>query len=125
MLPLPARLTHREAAATLAQLQTALSEQPAGQALVIDAAPLQHFDSSALVVLLGLQRDAAGRGVDCRLHAVPARLQQLAQVYGVLGLVGLGSAPAGAQAGALASPLLPAPPAQPAVPPSPGQPGLT
>jgi phospholipid transport system transporter-binding protein len=96
MLPLPERLTHREAAATLVRLQTALADQPAGEPLVIDAAPLRHFDSSALVLLLGLHRDAAKRGLRCRLHAVPERLLQLAQVYGVLGLLDLDTAPASA-----------------------------
>jgi phospholipid transport system transporter-binding protein len=93
MLSLPERLTHREAAATLAQLQAALGSQPAGGPLVIDATSMQQYDSSALVVLLGLLRHAASLGRACRLNAVPARLQQLAKVYGVLELLDLDAAP--------------------------------
>lgn len=94
MLLLPERLTHREAAATLAQLQAALGNQPAGEPWVVDATPMQQYDSSALVVLLGLLRHAASLGGACRLHAVPARLQQLAKVYGVLDLLDLDGVPA-------------------------------
>lgn len=96
MLLLPERLTHREAAATLAQLLAALGSQPVGEPWVVDATPMQQYDSSALVVLLGLLRHAASVGRTCRLHAVPARLQQLAQVYGVLELLDLDEAPVAA-----------------------------
>jgi phospholipid transport system transporter-binding protein len=87
MLALPERLTHREAAAVLSRLESDLSAQPVGAAVVFDATPMQQYDTSALVVLLGLQRQARAQGRHCVLHAVPARLQQLAKVYGVLELL--------------------------------------
>lgn len=87
MLALPERLTHREAAAALTRLQGELSAQPAGAAVVFDATPMMQYDTSALVVLLGLHRHARAEGRRCVLHAVPARLQQLAKVYGVLELL--------------------------------------
>jgi len=57
--------------------------------LVVDASPLQDFDSAALAVLLQLRRqaDAAGRGFE--LQGAPPKLVQLAQLYGVAGLLGM------------------------------------
>lgn len=94
MPALPERLTHREAAAVLTRLQGELSAQPAGAAVVFDATPMQQYDTSALVVLIDLQRRARAEGRRCVLHAVPARLQQLAKVYGVLELLDIEALPA-------------------------------
>jgi len=103
MLALPERLTHREAAATLSRLQGELSAQPVGAAVVFDATPMQQYDTSALVVLIGLQRHARTEGRRCVLHSVPARLQQLAKVYGVLELLDMPGAGAAAAAEAAAN----------------------
>ncbi|MCK6425686.1 MAG: STAS domain-containing protein [Burkholderiaceae bacterium] len=98
MIALPERLTHREAEATLQQLCDALDRQQAGEPWGVDVAPLRQFDSSALVVLLGLRRHADARGQVCRLTGVPPRLGQLAQVYGVRELLALDAAsPSAAQ----------------------------
>lgn len=94
MLPLPERLTHREAAATLARLEAELTGQPQDQPVVIDATPMRQYDTSALAVLLGLLRCADRQGRHCTLHDVPQRLQQLAKVYGVLDLLDLDGAAA-------------------------------
>lgn len=85
MLALPQELTHAQAPAHLARLTAALPKQDA-KAVVIDCSALVRFDSSALSVLLGMNR--AAQAVDRRivLRACPDRLRQLAEVYGVLGL---------------------------------------
>ena len=49
MLVLPSELTHRQASATLGMLLQALRGDQ-GPQLVVDAAALQVFDSSALAV---------------------------------------------------------------------------
>lgn len=83
----PAALRHPDAAAWLAQTQAQLARCGPGERFVVDAAPLADFDSSALAVLLDLQRAAGLRGVDLRLAGISAQLQQLADVYGVAGLL--------------------------------------
>lgn len=105
MIALPDRLTHREAEATLQQLCEALDRQGSGLPWVVDAAPLRQFDSSALVVLLGLRRHATVQGRDCRLTGVPVRLGQLAQVYGVRTLLALDDE-AGASGASVSRPAL-------------------
>lgn len=59
----------------------------AGALVSISAAELERFDSSVLTLLLGAARLCADEGVQLRLHAVPARLQELARVYGVAELL--------------------------------------
>lgn len=86
MPALPDRLTHREAPEAVRQLIAALRSQVGGDAsppLLIDASALQHFDSSALAVLLECQRmaDATGRAV--QIVAAPPKLAQLASLYGL------------------------------------------
>ena len=88
MLVLPATLTLDEARDTLRMLSQALEREPADGA-VVDASGLDQFDSSAVAVLLECQRraQASGRGFAVR-HA-PAKLTQLARLYGVDALLTL------------------------------------
>lgn len=88
MLALPAQLTLREARQTLASLSGALAAAQ-GDA-VVDASPLAQIDSSALAVLLELKRQATARGLRFEVRGAPARLQDLARLYGVQGLLALG-----------------------------------
>ncbi|MDE2618326.1 MAG: STAS domain-containing protein, partial [Burkholderiales bacterium] len=55
MLVLPAELTHKQASACLRMLVQGLPSQT-GPAVVVDAATLKRFDSSALAVLLEFRR---------------------------------------------------------------------
>jgi len=81
-LRLPATLTHAQATAQLAQWSTQLGSLQ-GDPLTLDCADLQHFDSAALALLLELGRRARAQGSRLQLRAVPARLHDLAVVYGL------------------------------------------
>lgn len=85
MLKLPAELTHREATACLAALSAQLAAQP--DPVVVDAAALTHFDSSALAVLLELRRQALARDRRFAVQGLVPKLRQLAGVYGVSALL--------------------------------------
>jgi phospholipid transport system transporter-binding protein len=88
MLSLPSNLTLREAHATLRDLEPAIAAS--GDALItIDAASLQQIDTSALAVLLECQRLAAGLQRRLQVINVPARLAELADLYGVRELIDL------------------------------------
>ena len=83
MLLLPATLTAREARDTLRMLRQALEKERGENAVVVDAGPLQRFDSSALAVLLEIQRLAVAWGRAFVVRGVPAKLAALAKLYGV------------------------------------------
>ena len=83
---LPAVLTHVEASATAQALVAAVQSQTQ---LDIDATGLQHFDSSALAVLLAGMRQAAAQGARLQVLGLPARARSLAQVYGLSDLLQL------------------------------------
>lgn len=51
--------------------------------LNIDASALTEFDSAVVALLLHAQRLARQRGVPLRLNGAPAKLRELAQLYGV------------------------------------------
>jgi phospholipid transport system transporter-binding protein len=74
-----ASLTHESAKAAL---DAGLSRIAAG-ATEVDCAPLTHFDSSALAVMLAWQRAASARGTALDVINVPSGLASLAQAYGV------------------------------------------
>ncbi|KNH09891.1 Anti-anti-sigma regulatory factor (antagonist of anti-sigma factor) [Candidatus Burkholderia brachyanthoides] len=74
-----ASLTHESAKAALA---AGLLRIAAG-ATEVDCAPLTHFDSSALAVMLAWQRAASARGAALGVVNVPSGLASLAQAYGV------------------------------------------
>jgi phospholipid transport system transporter-binding protein len=86
MLMLPAELTHEQAAACSRMLTQALRAQ-AEPAVVADAGALERFDSSALAVLLDCRREALAVGKTFAVARMPARLRELASVYGVAGLL--------------------------------------
>jgi phospholipid transport system transporter-binding protein len=87
-LSMPAVLTHREAQACL---QDWVRRLPAVGEVWLDASALQRFDSSALAVLLALQRAALGRGCRVQVRELPAQARQLAHVYGIESGLGLSS----------------------------------
>ncbi|MDR2851916.1 MAG: STAS domain-containing protein [Burkholderiaceae bacterium] len=89
MLVLPQRITHDEAPACAHMLEqglAGLAGQPHDSA-VVDASALVQFDSSALAVLLEIRRQAAARGRGFAVRNLPARLRELAVLYGVAGLL--------------------------------------
>lgn len=82
---LPADITVKTAAEVGRALGRTMP-QP-GQALVIQAAGLAKFDSSALAVLLALQRQATQAGATVSIAEPPERLVRLARAYGVHALL--------------------------------------
>ena len=86
MIALPERLLISDASATLARLTLLLQ---AAQVLDLDASALQQMDSSAVAVLLACKRQAAALGRPLQVTGAPAKLKQLAQLYGVESLLGL------------------------------------
>ena len=73
---------HAQASACLQTLLRGL-DNDAGTEVVVDAAALQRFDSSALAVLLELRRQCLAAGKGLRVSGLPARLRDLAGLYGV------------------------------------------
>ena len=88
MHSLPAAVTLREANETLRALKQACGADT--ESLVVDAAALQQFDSSALAVLMECKR-AAGTRVFA-VHNAPPELLALAKLYGVDEVLGLKAA---------------------------------
>lgn len=86
MLVLPAEITHDRAVASQRMLEQALGAE-AGAAVVVDASALQRFDSSALAVLLACRRTCLDRGKALVVAGMPARLADLARLYGVAELL--------------------------------------
>ena len=95
MLLLPATLTAREARDTLRMLTQALQKEGGEVAVVVDAGPLQHFDSAALAVLLEIDRLAEAWGRRFSIRSAPAKLAALAKLYGVDALLLKADVPAG------------------------------
>ena len=85
MLTLPAVLTHAEAAEYARGLKPLIASQPA--AVLVEASALREFDSSALAVLLACRREALAAGKAFSVQGLPARLRQLAGLYGVAELI--------------------------------------
>jgi phospholipid transport system transporter-binding protein len=86
VIVLPADLTHAQAPACARMLAQAVRAE-AGAAVVADASPLQKFDSSALAVLLECRREALLQRKSFAVKALPARLRDLAGLYGVAELL--------------------------------------
>ena len=86
MLVLPAELTHAHAAACARMLVQAVRVE-GGPQVVADAAPLLRFDSSALAVLLACRRAVVLEQKTFAVKALPARLRDLAALYGVAELL--------------------------------------
>jgi phospholipid transport system transporter-binding protein len=87
VLLLPDTLTAREARNTLRMLKQALEKEGSESAVVVDAGPLHRFDSSALAVLLEIDRLAQAWGRDFAIRSAPAKLAALAKLYGVEALL--------------------------------------
>ncbi len=86
-LRLPSALTQRQTTACLAQLLQSVGSAAPGSALVVDAAPLRMFDTSALAVLLEFRREALAAGLGFAVQGLPLALQGMAGLYGVDGLL--------------------------------------
>jgi phospholipid transport system transporter-binding protein len=92
MLLLPAVITHAEVPHVLRLFKQTLDQATAkgpvqAEMLTVDGAALQHFDSSALAVLLECQRMARAKGRAFAVQSLPAKLTDLARLYGVDGLL--------------------------------------
>ncbi len=85
MLSLPAELTHDLATACLAQLVDGMGAE--ASPVVVDAAPLKRFDSSALAVLLELRRTCLRAGKTLVVRGQPQHLSDLAALYGIEALL--------------------------------------
>jgi phospholipid transport system transporter-binding protein len=86
MLVLPEVITQANAVACLAALSKDLPGQAAAEVLV-DAARLSRFDSSALALLLEVRRNVLKMGKIFVLKDAPQRLQDLAALYGIAELL--------------------------------------
>lgn len=93
MLKLPDSVRMAEAPQLWASLQASLRAEAAqvgnaaGTALQLNAGALQQFDSAALTLLLGAARLCKQQGLALEIHNAPAKLQELARVYGVAELL--------------------------------------
>ncbi|MEO6896806.1 MAG: STAS domain-containing protein [Caldimonas sp.] len=83
MLLLPAILTSREARDTLRMLKQALQSEGSDGPVIVEAGSLQSLDSSALAVLLEIERLAVAWGRAFVVRGVPPKLAALAKLYGV------------------------------------------
>lgn len=85
-LKVPARVESSNVVEVLEQLTRACHAQPAQAAggCVLDLSGLEHFDSTALSMLLELARRA---GRPLRVLNPPDKLRELAGLYGVSGLL--------------------------------------
>lgn len=86
MIVLPVDLTHDQASACARMLVQAARAE-AGAVVVADASSLRKFDSSALAVLLECRREALLQRKSFAVKALPARLRDLAGLYGVADLL--------------------------------------
>jgi phospholipid transport system transporter-binding protein len=94
MLALPRELTAEQARATASELVLAIQALPSGSPAALDGGALEHFDSTALVVMVECQRAARRGARGFELSNIPPRLSQLAALYGVAELLGLPAVPA-------------------------------
>jgi phospholipid transport system transporter-binding protein len=89
MFALPEKLTLAQANEAVRSIEDALGQDSVEKgALVIDAAALHSFDTSAIAVLLEARRlaQAAGRTLDVR--GAPPAMVELSGLYGVDALLG-------------------------------------
>jgi phospholipid transport system transporter-binding protein len=91
MTALPASLTLKDAQAVLASLRQSFAAG-SGDVWRIDAAPVTQLDTSALAVLLECSRMAAAGKRKLEVVNAPARMSDLAHLYGVDGLLGVETA---------------------------------
>lgn len=91
MTVLPASLTLKDAQAVLESLRQSFAAD-SGDTWRIDAAAVSQVDTSALAVLLECARIAAAARRKLEIVNAPARMSDLAHLYGVDGLLGVESA---------------------------------
>jgi len=82
VLVLPKELTQSEATACLRMLVQGLQSQTKPD-VVVDATALSRFDSAALAVLLEFRRETMAMGKHFSIRGLPARLGDLAKLYGI------------------------------------------
>ena len=95
---LPAQLTLRDAQSALEGLSAGLAASAGEAVWQIDAGALTQLDTSAIAVLLECRRLAAAQKRTLELLNPPARLVELARLYGVEGLIGAPAAVASSHA---------------------------
>ncbi len=83
VLRLPPTLMHPQAQACRRELVQAMAVSQ-DRVFLLDASPLEQFDSSALAVLLACRREAFELGRQMQVQGLSVRLQALARLYGVL-----------------------------------------
>jgi phospholipid transport system transporter-binding protein len=86
MLLLPATVTVREARDTQRMLSHALEQELRTQndpQIVVDASGLTEFDTAALAVLIECQRQVVSWNKAMVVRNPPAKLSELARLYGV------------------------------------------
>ena len=88
MTALPPSLTLKDAQAVLESLRQSFAAD-SGDTWRIDAAPVTQLDTSALAVLLECSRMAAAGKRKLEIVNPPARMTDLAHLYGVDGLLGV------------------------------------
>jgi phospholipid transport system transporter-binding protein len=86
---LPDTVTLAKAAALLPRLEAEVDGAVAAASgrFILDGSMLAVFDTSALALVLQARRLAEARGLAFELHALPAQLRQLAELYGVAELL--------------------------------------
>ena len=82
LLTLPPDLRHGNASDCLSKLQLQIRNSP-NKEVEIQAGQLSNFDSSALAVLLGCRREAESLSKTLKFKQFPAKLRELALLYGV------------------------------------------
>lgn len=83
MLALPAVLTQHEAGDVLRLFREAQLQNAGAAEMQVDASALERFDSCALAVLLACKREAQAAKKRFVLQGMPAKLLELATLYGV------------------------------------------
>lgn len=86
MFVLPSELTHKQARACLQMLVQGLRQNKVPE-VVVDASALQHFDSSALAVLLEFRRECLAMGQRFSIQGLAPKLAELAALYGIAELL--------------------------------------
>lgn len=86
LLVLPGELTQRDAAGCLRMLVQTL-KRGGREPVLLDAAALTRFDSSALAVMLALRREALALGLVFAVRGLHPRLAGLAGLYGIAQLL--------------------------------------
>ncbi len=84
---LPAEINHGNVEEVIQAGLLAMKSFKAGEMMSINCQNLTQFDSSALSVILSLQRQAQSQSIKIQLIAIPEKLASLAKVYGLADIV--------------------------------------